>query len=59
TREAAAAGALATVPLAACKGRAAVLGGRGVGHQDPGAASAALLMEALAEAADADDGGRA
>lgn len=49
--EAADAGALATVPLRARKGRASYLGERSVGHQDPGATSAALLMGALAEAA--------
>ncbi|MFE9403216.1 dihydroxyacetone kinase subunit DhaL [Streptomyces sp. NPDC006530] len=49
--EAADAGALATVPLRARKGRAGYLGERSVGHQDPGATSAALLIGALAEAA--------
>ncbi|MGW2816550.1 dihydroxyacetone kinase subunit DhaL [Streptomyces sp. NPDC001415] len=49
--EAADAGALATVPLRARKGRASYLGERSVGHQDPGAASSALLIGALAEAA--------
>ncbi|UNO38822.1 dihydroxyacetone kinase subunit DhaL [Streptomyces sp. MST-110588] len=43
-------GALATVPLRARKGRASYLGERSIGHQDPGAASAALLFAALAEA---------
>ncbi|MFJ6015509.1 dihydroxyacetone kinase subunit DhaL [Streptomyces sp. NPDC092952] len=50
-REAADAGALATVPLLARKGRASYLGERSVGHQDPGATSAALLITALAETA--------
>ncbi|MFJ9813438.1 dihydroxyacetone kinase subunit DhaL [Streptomyces sp. NPDC101158] len=50
-REAAEAGALATVPLRARKGRASYLGERSVGHQDPGATSSALLLAALAEAA--------
>ncbi|MFD6418875.1 dihydroxyacetone kinase subunit DhaL [Streptomyces sp. NPDC060194] len=50
-RAAAAAGAEATVPLRARKGRASYLGERSVGHQDPGAASAALLVAALAEVA--------
>ncbi|MEV8457416.1 dihydroxyacetone kinase subunit DhaL [Streptomyces sp. NPDC052095] len=50
-REAAEAGALATVPLLASKGRASYLGERSVGHQDPGATSAALLVTALAETA--------
>ncbi|WP_053728635.1 dihydroxyacetone kinase subunit DhaL [Streptomyces sp. WM6378] len=49
--EAADAGALATVPLRARKGRASYLGERSVGHQDPGATSSALLIGALAEAA--------
>ncbi|MFE9120122.1 dihydroxyacetone kinase subunit DhaL [Streptomyces sp. NPDC007172] len=49
--EAAEAGALATVPLIARKGRASYLGERSVGHQDPGATSSALLIGALAEAA--------
>ncbi|WP_406491891.1 dihydroxyacetone kinase subunit DhaL [Streptomyces sp. NBC_00846] len=48
-REAAEAGALATVPLLARKGRASYLGERSIGHQDPGATSSALLIAALAE----------
>ncbi|WP_327365672.1 dihydroxyacetone kinase subunit DhaL [Streptomyces sp. NBC_01217] len=48
-REAAEAGALATVPLQARKGRASYLGERSIGHQDPGATSSALLIAALAE----------
>jgi dihydroxyacetone kinase-like protein len=48
---AARAGAEATVPLQARKGRASYLGPRSVGHQDPGATSTALLFEALAKAA--------
>jgi dihydroxyacetone kinase-like protein len=44
-------GALATVPLLARKGRASYLGERSIGHQDPGATSAALLIAALAETA--------
>ncbi|MGW1229067.1 dihydroxyacetone kinase subunit DhaL [Streptomyces sp. NPDC001478] len=52
-REAADAGALATVPLRARKGRASYLGERSVGHQDPGATSAALLIDALARTAGA------
>ncbi|MFF2523236.1 dihydroxyacetone kinase subunit DhaL [Streptomyces liangshanensis] len=51
--EAARAGALATVPLQARKGRASYLGERSVGHQDPGATSAALLLAALAETPEA------
>ncbi|GGZ07382.1 dihydroxyacetone kinase subunit L [Streptomyces nitrosporeus] len=58
-RDAARAGALGTVPLRARKGRASCLGEGSVGHQDPGAASAALLMEALAEAAGENGGDRA
>ncbi|GGT90002.1 dihydroxyacetone kinase subunit DhaL [Streptomyces violascens] len=49
--EAADAGALATVPMLARKGRASYLGERSVGHQDPGATSSALLIGALVEAA--------
>jgi dihydroxyacetone kinase-like protein len=48
---AAEAGALATIPLLATKGRASYLGERSVGHQDPGATSSALLLRALADAA--------
>ncbi|WP_405690489.1 dihydroxyacetone kinase subunit DhaL [Streptomyces sp. NBC_00057] len=48
-REAADAGALATVPMLARKGRASYLGERSIGHQDPGATSSALLITALAE----------
>jgi dihydroxyacetone kinase-like protein len=39
-----------TAPLIAHKGRASYLGERSIGHQDPGANSCALLMEALAVA---------
>ncbi|NUR84953.1 MAG: dihydroxyacetone kinase subunit L [Nonomuraea sp.] len=46
--DAAAEGARETVPLQARKGRASYLGERSVGHEDPGAASAALIMRALA-----------
>ncbi|MFD3975718.1 dihydroxyacetone kinase subunit DhaL [Streptomyces cyaneofuscatus] len=53
--DAARAGAEATVPLQARKGRASYLGERSIGHQDPGATSAALLVEALARTAE--DGG--
>ncbi|MCX5197103.1 dihydroxyacetone kinase subunit DhaL [Streptomyces sp. NBC_00249] len=49
-------GALATVPLRARKGRASYLGERSIGHQDPGATSAALLLGALADAADGSEG---
>ncbi|MFI6812929.1 dihydroxyacetone kinase subunit DhaL [Nonomuraea sp. NPDC050328] len=44
---AAEAGARATAPLRARKGRASYLGERSEGHEDPGAASAALLVRAL------------
>lgn len=47
---AAGAGADATVPLVARKGRASYLGERSVGHRDPGAASSALLVQCLARA---------
>ncbi|MGQ4510947.1 dihydroxyacetone kinase subunit DhaL [Streptomyces sp. DW26H14] len=46
-------GAEATTPLQARKGRASYLGERSVGHQDPGATSAALLVTTLAETAEA------
>jgi dihydroxyacetone kinase-like protein len=36
-----------TVPMQAHKGRASYLGERSIGHQDPGATSAALIMAAL------------
>ena len=45
---AAAAGRDATVAMLARKGRASYLGTRSVGHQDPGATSIALLMDAAA-----------
>lgn len=50
---AARAGADATEPLEARKGRASYLGERSIGHQDAGANSVALLMEALRTAVDA------
>ena len=50
-RDAAEAGALATIPMLATKGRASYLGERSVGHQDPGATSSALLLRALADVA--------
>lgn len=40
----------ATVPMIARKGRASYLGERSAGHQDPGATSTVLLLEALAGA---------
>lgn len=45
---AAAAGRDATIPLVARKGRASYLGERSVGHQDPGATSLTMLIEAAA-----------
>ncbi len=49
--DAAEAGAEATIPLVATKGRASYLGERSIGHLDPGAVSSALLLRALADAA--------
>ncbi|MBW3070247.1 dihydroxyacetone kinase subunit L [Actinomyces sp. 594] len=43
------AGRAATAPMLAKKGRASYLGERSVGHVDPGAASTALIMQALAD----------
>jgi phosphoenolpyruvate---glycerone phosphotransferase subunit DhaL len=48
--EAAKVGAESTVPLTARKGRASYLGARAQGHQDPGATSTYLLLEAAARA---------
>jgi dihydroxyacetone kinase-like protein len=39
-------GMLATIPLVARKGRASYLGERSAGHQDPGATSSELLLQA-------------
>ncbi|MFJ6064527.1 dihydroxyacetone kinase subunit DhaL [Streptomyces tendae] len=50
-RTAAVEGAEATTPMQARKGRASYLGERSIGHQDPGATSAALLFVALEETA--------
>lgn len=44
-------GARATIPLVARKGRASYLGERSIGHMDPGAASAAMLVRSLADVA--------
>ena len=57
--EAAEAGAAATIPMLATKGRASYLGERSVGHQDPGATSSALLLRALAPTPPARPGCRA
>ncbi len=46
--DAARAGAESTVPMRARKGRASYLGERSIGHQDPGATSVAISIEALA-----------
>ena len=48
---AASAAAKATIPLQALKGRASYLGPRSVGHEDPGAASTALILGALRDTA--------
>jgi dihydroxyacetone kinase-like protein len=40
----------ATIEMLARKGRASYLGERSVGHQDPGATSAALLLRAAVSA---------
>jgi dihydroxyacetone kinase-like protein len=48
-RDAAAAGRDATTPMLARKGRASYLGERSVGHQDPGATTVALLLEAATQ----------
>jgi phosphoenolpyruvate---glycerone phosphotransferase subunit DhaL len=45
--DAADAGAHDTISMQALKGRASYLGPRSVGHEDPGAASAALMLHAL------------
>ncbi|MFF0156401.1 dihydroxyacetone kinase subunit DhaL [Streptomyces sp. NPDC005263] len=52
-RAAAEAGAEATIPLQARKGRASYLGERSIGHQDPGATSSALLIAGLVEVSEA------
>lgn len=49
--EAARAGMESTVSLVARKGRASYLGERSLGHQDPGATSSYLMLQALAELA--------
>jgi dihydroxyacetone kinase-like protein len=46
---AAQAGMLATIPMQARKGRASYLGARSIGHQDPGATSSYLLLQAAAD----------
>ncbi len=46
---AAEAGAAGTIPMVARRGRASYLGERAAGHLDPGAASSAILVRALAD----------
>ena len=46
--DAAARGLQDTIPLQARKGRASYLGPRTIGHEDPGAASTLLILQALA-----------
>ncbi|MDT8716919.1 dihydroxyacetone kinase subunit L [Clostridium sp. 19966] len=43
-------GALATEGISATKGRASYLGDRSIGHRDPGAASAAIILKTIYEA---------
>lgn len=50
TREAGEAGMRATISLQASKGRASYLGERSIGHQDPGATSTVLILQALERA---------
>jgi dihydroxyacetone kinase-like protein len=47
--EAARQGMLATIPLVARKGRASYLGPRSADHQDPGATSSYLILQAAAD----------
>lgn len=51
--ETAAKAAEATIPMLARKGRASYLGERSIGHQDPGATSASLVLRALASVCNA------
>ena len=48
-REAATAGAESTKSMVATKGRASRLGSRSLGHMDPGAASAAMVINVIAD----------
>ena len=52
-RVAAEQGARNTTPMLAPKGRASYLGDRSIGHQDPGATSAAIIFAALEQAVQA------
>ncbi|MFO7623906.1 MAG: dihydroxyacetone kinase subunit DhaL [Anaerolineales bacterium] len=47
---AAEAGMVATIPMLALKGRASYLGERSIGHQDPGATSSFLILQAAEQA---------
>jgi len=49
--DAARAGAEATIPMQASKGRASYLGPRSIGHEDPGAASTVVILTALRDTA--------
>jgi dihydroxyacetone kinase-like protein len=42
-------GMVATIPLVALKGRASYLGERSAGHQDPGATSSYLILQAATD----------
>jgi dihydroxyacetone kinase-like protein len=53
--DAADAGAVGTTPIQARKGRASYLGERSIGHQDPGATSAGLIMRSLQTAVARED----
>ncbi len=55
-RKAAEEGMRSTIPMQARKGRASYLGPRSVGHQDPGATSAAMVFSALEQAVGSVDG---
>jgi dihydroxyacetone kinase-like protein len=50
SEQAAKQGMLDTIPMVARKGRASYLGERSAGHQDPGATSAHMLLQAAVEA---------
>ncbi len=54
--EAAKGGMEATIPMLAQRGRASYLGERSIGHQDPGATSSYLILQALADAVPDVDG---
>lgn len=50
-------GMRATIPMLATKGRASYLGERSIGHQDPGATSAALMLRVMRDLASASSAG--